>query len=103
MEPSAVYLDLKIHTVGGNPSKRATTKQNGFQEFRLLFKSVFSRCLNYQPRDRKTSAEVLMRILSFIIEKIKPLQIKNVYVSTVDGNITTLRRFQITKLQKRLS
>lgn len=73
MEPSVIYSDLKIHTVGGNPSKRAMTKQNGFQEFRLLFKSAFLRSLDYQPQNRKISAEVLLRILTFITEKIKPL------------------------------
>lgn len=35
MEQSAVYSDLKIHTVGGNPPKRAMIKQNCIQEIKV--------------------------------------------------------------------
>jgi len=35
MEQSPVYSELKIHTVGGNPPKRAMTKQNYVQEIKI--------------------------------------------------------------------
>lgn len=51
MEQLALHSDLKVHTVGGNPPKRAMTKQNCTQEIKVRI--IKSKQANKNPQTQK--------------------------------------------------